>query len=270
MITGRHRISQGCASLFALALALTLLFSAGLPAPARAEAVDVDLILASNAAAAFGVKGSDGQLIVPRKEPGMKGRGNPDKPGEEPDYRGVVGYVSLQTGWEVSRFNTFEQTPWQLPVYEKDGDSWKTVDAIKHKTPVLVVDQEIREEKGKKYAGHLQVIRLDIHRMIWIDVKQFVTVPYWTLDLAEAVKYGYCIAVYRDKSRYEPMDRKGRRGTIPDGIRVLMCDKLSARYFSPDRKNNPLQGIVFRSKEAEEAYFRTFLFFNRDDLSLVY
>lgn len=259
----------------ALLLALSLaagLFSAALADGTAASArMDVDLIMARNAIAGFNVKGSDGKLMEPRRAPEMKGRGLPDEAGVEPDYRGVVGYVSLQTGWEVSRFNTFTQTPWQLPVYEeKAGEFREAADSIKHKTPVLVIGQQIRESMGHKYVGYLKVVRLDVHRIIWIDVTQFVTVPYWTYELSEAIKYGYCIAVYRNTTRHEPMDRKKHRGTLPDGLRVLMCYTVSARYFSPDRENNPMLGIVFKGREKKDAYTRTFLFFNQDDLTLIY
>ena len=60
--------------------------------------------------------------------------------------------------------------------------------------------------------------------------------PYWTLDLTEAVNYGYCVAVYQDNSGNDAVDRKGFRGSVKDGTRVLMCDQLfTLRYFSPDR-----------------------------------
>ena len=58
--------------------------------------------------------------------------------------------------------------------------------------------------------------------------------------------------------------------TLPEGLRVLRCYTVSARYHSPDKKNNPLLGIVFRSKEKKDAYTRMFLFFNQDDLTLIY
>jgi hypothetical protein len=105
----------------------------------------------------------------------------------------------------------------------------------------------------------------------WIDVTQFVTVPYWTLELKEAAKYGFCVAVYRSRSRYEPMDRKKHRGPLPEATRVLLCDKTKfPRYNSPDKENHPLLGIVFRSQKESESYFRVFLFFNTEDLTLVY
>ena len=274
--SGGGTVKTGKLTKRAAALLLALMLSAGMLSAALAEApaapapMDVDLIMAKNAIAGFHVMDKDGNLMEPYKAPEKQGRGIPDENGVEPDYRGVVGYVSLQAGWEVSQFNTFTQTPWQLPFYEEKNGEWEVTGSIKHKTPVLVVDQQIREGKGHKYYGYLQAVRLDNHNMIWIDVTQFVTVPYWTFDLKEAVKYGYCIAVYKNSTRSEPMDRKKHRGILPDGIRVLMCYTLTARYFSPDRNHNPLLGIVFKGKEKKDAYTRTFLFFNQADLTLIY
>ena len=254
----------------ALILALLLLsgWASALADPSE-DMMDVTILLAQNAADQLGLKGADGKPLKPRSALEMKGRGNPDTPGVEPDYRGVVGHAALQTGWEVSRFNTFTTTPWILPVY---GPDWteQTHDMIRHKTPVLVVDQFIREGKGHKFIGYLYVVRLDNMEEVWIDVTQFVTVPYWTLGVTEAARYGYAIAVYRDKSRWEPMDRKAHRGTVPDGTRVLLCYSNPPKFRSPDKEHNPVLGIVFRSKKESESHFRTFLFFNADDLDLIY
>ena len=265
----RQRAVRLAGLLLALLFAVLPALSAADDAPAMPE-FDPTLILAQNAVIAYGLRGADGQPLKPHKAEDLEGRGRPAVAGEEPDYIGVIGYISLQTEWEVSRFSTFTETPWLLPVYEMKGDGWTEVGSVKHKTPVLVVKQVLREALGHKYTGYLQVVRLDTHHMVWIDVKNFVTVPYWTYELTEAVKHGYVIAVYSDKSRNTPVDRKKHRGAIPDGTRVLMCDKNTSRYFSPDKANNPLLGIVFRSKNEGEAYLRTFLFFNADDLQLVY
>ena len=275
---GGTAVKTGQLTKRAAALLLALLLAAGLVPSAAAESpavpapapFDVELVMAGNAVAGYGIKGPGGAPLKPRKAPDMKGRGIADSPGAEPDYRGVVGYVSLQDSWSVSWFNTFTQTPWQMPFYEEKDGVWKVAGTVRHKTPVLVVDQRIREGLGHKYTGYLRVIRLDNNHMGWIDAAQFVTVPYWTYELKDAVRYGYCIAVYRDRSRHGPMDRKKHRGTLPDGLRILMCYTVSARYFSPDKADNPLLGIVFRSREKQDAYARTFLFFNENDLTLVY
>lgn len=254
----------------ALALLATLLVSVCLPVPVKADQADVDLMLANSAVSMLNLTDAEGNSIQPRKTPEVLGRGNPDVAGVEPDYRGTVGYVALQTGWEVSRFNTFTETPWMLPLYGQEGTKWKVVGAVAHKTPVLVTDQQIKEERGHKFSGHLQVIRLDTFEQAWIDVIHFVTAPYWTLSLSEAVTYGYCIAVYSNNSGVMPTDRKGNRGNLQEGTRVLMCEKRTARYISPDKQNNPLPGIIFRSGEEQDSYYRTFLFFNANDLTLTY
>ena len=75
---------------------------------------------------------------------------------------------------------------------------------------------------------------------------------------------------YREKTRNEPIDRKAHRGALPQGWRVLMCYSSPPRYFSPDNRSNPLLGIVFRSRKESESYIRSFLFFNPEDLVLIY
>ena len=257
-----------------LLLALLVLLSVCLSAQAEQlnDPTDVTMLLAENAVETFGLTDSEGNPLKPRQASDMFGHGYPDVTGVEPDYRGVVGYVSLQTdNREISRFNTFTNMPWMLPLYQRDGDEFTEVGRIRHKTPVLVTDQVIREGLYHKYMDCLKVIRLDTQEEAWIDVIHFATVPYWRLPLEQAMKYGYCVAVYRNASRYEPMDLKGHRGALPDGTRVLMCFSNPPKYFNKyDKERNPLLGIVFRSKVEGESFYRTFLFFNPDDLTLIY
>ena len=256
----------------ALLLAL-LLLSVCLSAQAEQlnDPTDVTMLLAENAVETFGLTDREGNPLKPRQASEMIGHGYPDVAGEEPDYRGVVGYVSLQIDrTEISRFNTFTNMPWMLPLYQRDGDEFTEVDRIRHKTPVLVTDQMISEQLSHKFKGYLHVIRLDTLEEAWIEVIHFATVPYWRLPLEQAMKYGYCVAVYRNTSRYEPLDIKGHRGALPDGTRVLMCFSNPPRYFSSDKERNPLLGIVFRSKVEGESFYRTFLFFNPDDLTMIY
>lgn len=256
-----------------LLLALLLLLSACLSAQAEQlnDPSDVTMLLAEDAVETFGLTGPDGNPLRPRQASEMNGRGEPDVAGEEPDYRGVVGYVALQTDTkEMTRFNTFTNMPWVLPLYQREGEEFIEVDRIRHKTPVLVIDQAIREGLAHKYNGYLQVVRLDTRELAWIDVTNFTTVPYWRLPLEQAMQYGYCIAVYRNASRYEPLDIKKHRGSLPDGTRVFMCYRNLTRYFSSDREHNPLLGIVFRSKVEGESFYRIFLFFNPDDLTMIY
>ena len=267
MRTGKR---AGCSRGCALILALLLFLSASVSARAANDSLsDVNLMLAENGVDIYRLKDMLGNAIQPRLAPELRGRGIPDEENVIPDYIGVVGYVSLQTDWKVSRFDTFTSTPWILPVYREDGAELPN-DMIRHKTPVMVVDQFLRAGKNGRYKGLLDVIRLDTMKMTRIDVANFVTVPYWTLDLTEAMQYGYCIAVYNPASAYEPMDRKGHRGPLPEGTRVLMCYSNPHKFTSSDPENNPLLGIVFRSANNNETRYRTFLFFNPEDLSLIY
>ena len=60
-----------------------------------------------------------------------------------------------------------------------------------------------------------------------------------------------------------------------DGV-ILGFDKGTnsnnpPKYFNKyDKERNPLLGIVFRSKVEGESFYRTFLFFNPDDLTMIY
>ena len=250
----------------ALILCLSLCLSAGAE---TAGLSDVTLMLAQSAVESMGLTDANGEPLQPRYATEVEGRGVPDQSETEPDYRGIVGFAALQTGWEVSEFRTFALTPWILPVYGADGRE-KANDMIRHKTPVLVVDQALRKGREHTYTGYLRVIRLDSMTETWIDAAHFATVPYWTLAASEAVKYGYCIAVYRDSTRNEPMDRKGHRGAVPDGTRVLLCYASPPKYESPDREHYPLLGIVFSTRNGSSDYYRNFLFFNPGDLYLIY
>ena len=254
------------------ASALLLALFLALPALSFAEDLavlpDTELLLAGNAIRSFGVTGADGGELVPRRAPEMAGRGVPDHGLDEPDYVGVVGFATLPPSEKVSTFSGFNKTPWGTTAYERDGDKWTASGSIQHKTPVVVVDQVLRPGPDQRYRGYLQVIRLDYNEMLWLKVTQFVTMPYWTYPVTDAVRYGLCVAVYRNASRYEPKDGKARSGPLPDGTHVLLCERGNSHYFTPDEEHNPLLGLVFPEGEASEN--GTFLFFNPKDLMIVY
>ena len=109
MKTGRYSVHHRPAAQRVSALLLVFLLLAGPLSPAGAESAggtpDVDVVMARNAVYVLSLKGKDGNPLQPRKEPDMYGRGEPLVYGEEPDYEGVVGYVSLQTSWEVKEFS---------------------------------------------------------------------------------------------------------------------------------------------------------------------
>lgn len=248
-------------------LLLALLFLCpAFSARGEAAGTDMDLLLARNALLALGIRGADGEEILPRRAEEMAGRGLPEQGNAEPDYVGVLGYAALPVSEKIGTFSAFGSIPWQLPFHEKDGEEWRIAGTMPHKTPVLVVAQALQPARDQRWRGYLQVIRLDRSEAVWMNVNQFVTVPYWTFAPEEAVRYGNCIAVYRNLSRFEPVDLEAHRGAMPDGLRVLMCDRRDSRYNSPDHLFNPLMGVVFFGGE-ETGHF---LFFNPLDLTIVY
>ena len=250
------------------ALLLALLLFAFSPAGALGARLraDADLIIAQNAVIALRLTDENGEFLSPYKAPETPGRGKAGEDGAETDYRGVVGYMAMDNGPELVNFTTFGHTPWQLPVYSREGEDWTVTDAITHKTPVLVVDQALEDAGDGTWRGYLQVVRLDRQALVWVDVAEFVTLPYWTLPLSEAVAYGCCMAHYQNRSRCEPLNPKGYRGPLPDGVRVLVCSAEAVNGVSPEPGGNPMLALLF--VDGEET--GRLLFFHPDDLTLVY
>ena len=278
MSTGRADRKKAQRKLFCALLAASLLICAGAGAE-TAEGPDMnlvnpDMILAQDTVDYLHLTTPEGDRIVVRTDPSVPGRGEADQQGNEPDYSGLLGFAALPEDPEIGNSPAFCTPSWEIPVYRRSGNRNTMVKSgtLSHKTPVLVIRQKLREAGNGGYSGWLQVVRLDTRQVAWIDVAHFVTVPYWTLELKDAARYGFSIAVYRSRSRYEPMDRKKHHGPLPDGTWVLMCDKaVFPRHNSPDKENRPLLGIIFRNPKSEkESYLRFFLFFNTDDLTLVY
>lgn len=249
----------------AAALLLLLAVLSGCAA-AGADPLDMEALLARNAITQFDVKNENGETPEVRRLEGTAGRGQAIGDGE-PDYTGVLGYAALAESESNATFSTFSHTPWELPCFLKKGKRWKLDSVILHKTPVVVIGQMLLSTKETKYGGYLHVIRLDTNEMTWLNVNSFVTVPYWTYAPEETTYYGNCVAVYRNTSRREPMDPKARSGALPDGTRILLCDREHERFPSPDTVFHPLTGIVFHGEEEEMG---TFLFFNPEDLTIVY
>ena len=138
----------------ALLLVLLALFAA---APSRAETagLDTEKLLAQNALLLLGVKDENGRQPEIRRAEEMPGRGEAGENGKEPDYVGVLGYAALPVSEKISTFSNFSETPWALMEYEKDGENWKKAGRILHKTPVVVVAQELSPGRDRGYRGYL-------------------------------------------------------------------------------------------------------------------
>lgn len=200
------------------------------------------------------------------------GRGKVDTRGKEPDYLGVIGYAAVYENQRLDKNANFSQTPWKIPVYQKDKQFWKESGTIDHKTMVVVIEQQLEKMSNtgynSRYKGYLHVIRLDTNESCYIDVTNFVTNQYWTGDLSTAIEKGYCIATFKQVSDYYPVAHGGGKAELEDGMMILLPASGTHYYSSPDKTNNPIPGIVF--KEWKYGFGGVFVFFNTADLSVIY
>lgn len=186
----------------------------------------------------------------------------------EPDYAGVLGYVSVWTGEGLDKNASFSETPWTVPVYQPDKQFWAETGSIPHKTQVVVIGQKLEKKSYKQYEGYLQVIRMDTKEPCWLKVEHFITDPYWEKSLTRAIEEGYCIATFNQVSNYYPVTKGNEKADLPDGTLVLLPPKTSVHGSSPDKTNNSVGGIVF--KEWAKGYGGVTVWFNEKDLTLSY
>lgn len=117
----------------------------------------------------------------------FKGRGKGHKPEE---YIGLVGYAALEKGYDIHDYTLIEH--WEIPTYQQDKQFWVETGALPHKTKVVVKEQLLENTSRCGYSGYLLVERSDTGEQVYINVKDFVTTPYWLSDdLVQAVRYGF-------------------------------------------------------------------------------
>lgn len=201
----------------------------------------------------------------------LKGRGHSDSGREEPEYENVRGYVVIPYNeYSLTQTDSFTETPWSVPVYGKEGNSYVENGAVEHKTEVVVKSQELEHEGYGGYSGHLLVERLDNSEEFYINVSNFLTKPYWTCtDLDEAILAGYFIGEYHGVSGNAPVDKGNEIVELDDGMLVLAIGPTGMYgRGGPDRNTNSIEAVVF--KEWKYGYGGVSVFFNKDDLSIVY
>lgn len=133
-----------------------------------------------------------------------KGRGNSDVSRDEPEYRGMVGYVALSNSDIDNEYETFPSSPWSVQAVEQSGpdveDITETDVSIPHKTKVKVLEQHLSHQRYGNYDGWLLVQTVEEPVQTYkIDVHDFVTYAYWNCGAHEAAKMGPAIAVYNGK-----------------------------------------------------------------------
>ena len=202
----------------------------------------------------------------------LNGRGQVDTTGKEPDYIGVVGYAAVYDDEDLDKNAEFSKTPWTIPVYKKDKQFWEEAGTINHKTKVVVIGQELekptRSYSTSKWKGYLHVIRLDTGKDCYLKAVNFATSAYWEKGLTDAIEKGYCIAEFKQVSDYYPVTKGMEKTELEDGTMVLLQMKSLVYSTSPDKKNNPVAGIVF--KDWKYGFGGVTVFFNEADLTLTY
>ena len=264
-----------------LTLAIILMLCSAVPAAAESvQGNNIDdmtgetrMILAQAAVAKLTAQDEDLGKLALRQNNLIRGRGRSDDPsGEAPDYVGLVGYAVMYENKDRGMWQENMNLPWQLPAYLRFDNRWFISRSLLHKTPVVVVAQKLKESAPGQYTGRLKIIRLDTSEIAWMDVENFITSPYWFYPIHRAVRYGTCVAVYRQTSGHRPVTTEGKGMSMKNETRVLIpaMDSWEENWdqIVPEYKQL-IPGIVF-AKTQKEANTPVILFFREEDLSLIY
>ena len=200
------------------------------------------------------------------------GRGRSDRGREEPHYVGVIGYaaVDFPQTYKIENTDQFEdESLWTVPTYRKDKQFWEETGSLPHKTEVIVREQNLKHEKYGNYSGYLLVEKTDDGSQYYIDVKNFITKPYWTYqnDLREAALTGDFVARYNQVSDYYPVDSGADKLEIPDGTAVLVTG-VTGTGGKFNRDETGIEAIVW--KQWRNGYGGVKCHFNEKDLTITY
>lgn len=261
----KNRTAGG--TLRVLCALLALLMACANAAAEEASPVDsLDMILAMDAASRFGLTHPDGTPLAPRTDPALPGRG---EAAEEPDYVGIVGFVSLPKDPGTDLFELYDKVYWTVPLYRKTEGGYEQAGTIPHKRTVLVTGQQLEGDGAGAYRGTLDIVRLDTGESCALDVKCFVTLPYWNLGPREAAAHGYAMAVYRETPGEVPRTGDGKSAGLRDGTKVLIPAEGACPDDNPEPEKLPAQGIVYQ--KGEDGGIRPVtVYFRESDLTLIY
>ena len=203
------------------------------------------------------------------RDESLEGHGLSDSGRSEPQYVGIIGYA---INWREHSYDNEEYLSgnWTVPIYEKDKQFYNEAGTIAHKTEVLVLSQELEHEGWGRYSGYLTVEDTTTKEQYIIAVYSFITKPYWTYDdLLEAVSVGHFVAEFNQVSDYYPVNKSNEKVELEDGTIVHVIGKIGTYGKNgPDNETNQIEAIVF--KEWKYGYGGVSVFFNVDDLTLVY
>ena len=212
-----------------------------------------EVTMAFSALASLQAAGEASPELLPRKAPELPGRGRLTADGRIPDYTGVIGYAAAINSESRMTEKLGMNLPWSVVAYGDTGRRVSRSGAVLHKTPVLVLSQDLKKtETGIK--GMLRTVRLDNGDICYLNVRNFVTDAYWQQDPATAEKEGFCVAEYEPGGGAEPVDETGK-AVSTDGCRVLLPYGELLNGSSPAPETHPVAGIVFENKTGTLYYF---------------
>lgn len=203
---------------------------------------------------------------TPHRDEMLNGRGVADIGRSEPEYVGVIGYASVSKGYEVEN-STVTDWQWTVPLYEQDKQFWTETGSVRHKTEVIVKEQYLEHSHHGYYTGYLMVEIVDTEEIAYLNVKDFVTNPYWlNSDLSDAVRFGDFVAVFSQKSDYYPVNSRGEKLELDEGVYVLI-DGITGSYGKngPDDETNQVEGVVMTGERKGSR-----VHINENDLTIVY
>ena len=142
------------------------------------------------------------------------------------DYVGAVGYVAVRRHIVIDAYDplwdiNFATATWKVPTFKRDKQLYVDNGTLDHKTEVEVIEQNLKDRGHDYGTGYLTVKVLATGEIAIIDVHNFVTIPYWELDVESAASIGECVAEYHQKSDYWPVSRN-KDIRAPEGARVLI------------------------------------------------
>lgn len=176
------------------------------------------------------------------------GRGISDEPsGSEPDYIGLVGYAAVVNNEEFTPDPDGIGVPWTVPAYMLYEKRWYYTKSMQHKTGVLVIRQMLKEVAHGRYTGRLMVIRLNTNEVCWMDVENFVTVPYWFYPARRAVRYGNTVASYSRQGQRLPTDEDGNPVEVADDTDVLIPG-FGVWDKRPPEGSRMIPGIIYEER----------------------
>ena len=208
------------------------------------------------------------EVVMGVRDETLNGHGYSDSGREEPQYVGIIGYAVNRLQGSADNYEAFTETPWKVPVYEKDKQFYNEVGTIDHKTEVLVLSQTLKHEGYGRYSGYLTVEDTESKEQYILDVADFITKPYWAYDLREAALIGHCVAEFHQKSDYYPVNKNAEKVELEDGTIVHVVGRTGSWKNGPDGNENQIEAIVF--KDWAYGYGGVEVYFNVDDLELIY